>query len=99
MVKKLAQLSERCGTDALRVFEHTGPKGIRVLEAAGPDGVRIAPVFARHGKEAAWLIACPKRTALVLRRGDAAATALIRHRQVGETLIRQWGQPAAQALA
>lgn len=55
--------------------------------------------MARHGDEAIWIVAKPKRLAIFVKYGDDAANAMLRHNTLAEPIIERFGSTAASALA
>ena len=98
LAQRIERLALRHGDDAIRVVRRSGPLAMKALEEAGPHADDVVKLLVRHGDEALWIVAKPGRIAMFARYGDDAAEALIRHRLLAESLVEQFGHPAAQAM-
>ena len=98
LAPRIERLLVAHGEDAGDFIRKTGVAGIETLEKAGPHANDVLKLFARRGDEAIWIVAKPNRVAIFLKYGDSAADAMLRHRELAETLIERFEAPAARAL-
>ena len=99
LAKRLQSLAGRHGDEVLAAISRGGPNALKAIEEAGSQGGKVAQLFLNHGDEAAWLVQSPARMNLVLKHGDEAANALLRHRQIAEPIVKEFGPGGARALA
>lgn len=98
LAPRIERLLVANGEQAAPFIRKAGLEGIEALEKAGPQAGDILRLFARSGDEAMWVVAKPRRAALFLKHGNAAAEAMLRHGEVAETLIERFEGSAARAL-
>jgi hypothetical protein len=84
----------RYGDEVAPLVRTTGHRGFVALEQA-PDVIKL---FVRKGDEAVWVISEPKKLAIFLKHGDSAADALIKHPNIADDLVGQFGDEAVGAL-
>jgi hypothetical protein len=99
LARRLERLAAKHSDDVLRAATKANPEVIRLIEAAGAHGEVAAKLFGQYGDRAVWVTCKPARLALIVRHGDQAALALIRHRTLAEPVIEASGATAARALA
>lgn len=99
LASKIDDVVVRYGDDAATAVDRVGPRAFRLMSEAGENGTAATKLMARHGDDAIWIVAKPKRLAIFAKYGDDASEAMIRHRQIAETLIGQFGDDAAAALS
>jgi hypothetical protein len=99
LASRLERLAVSYGDDVFRAATKAGPEAVRLIESAGAHGDAAASLLGRYGDQAIWVAGKPARLALIVRHGDQAALALLRHRTLAEPLIESFGATAAQALA
>jgi hypothetical protein len=99
LARRLQRLVVTHGDDVFRAATKVGPEAIRLIESAGAHGEVAAKLLGRYGKQAVWVAGKPARLALIVRHGDQAALALLRHRTLAEPLIESFGATAARAIA
>jgi len=84
---------------AVTAAKKVGPRLFRLVEEVGEDEApRALKSLARRGDEAVWVVARPKSFALFAKYGDSAADAMIRHREISDPLIENYGMPMVRAL-
>ena len=100
LTRKLEDLATRYGErEALAAVEKVGPRAFRLLDEAGPEAAPQAlKLMARVGDDAVWVVSRPRSLALFTRHGDEAADAMLKHKEIAEGLIEQFGPSAARAL-
>jgi len=98
LARKLEVLTLKHGDEALVAIKKVGPRALRVAEEAGEHSAQAIKLMAKHGDEAAWLVAKGNRMSMIGRFGDDAAEAMLRHGEVAEPLIQTLGKPAAATL-
>ena len=89
----------RYGDEGISALRKVGPSAIGVIESAGEAAPACVKLMARHGDEAIWIVAKPKRLAIFVKYGDDAANAMLRHTELAEPMIERFGANAASALA
>ncbi len=94
-----AKLVSRFGDDGLKAFRKVGPKSLALADNAGAHADDAIRLLARKGDDAIFVVANPKRLALAARHGDEAADAMIKHGQIVEPVIEQFGKKAGKAAA
>ena len=96
---RMAWLASKHGDDVVSAaFRKVGPKASRILTEAGEQADTAVRLLARHGDEGASLAMRPSSLNLISRFGDEGADALVRHGNVGETLIGQFAEGGVKAL-
>jgi len=98
VAESTAKAVGKYGDDCLPFLRKTGHSGYRVLDDAGYKATDILKLYARKGDEAIWIISDPKKLAIFMKHGDAAADALIRHPSIAEDLIGKFGDNAVGAM-
>ena len=98
LAPRIERLLAAHGEQAAPFIRKAGVEGIEALEKAGPRAGDILKLFARSGDEAMWVVAKPRRVAIFLKHGDAAAQAMLRHGELAETLIERFEGSATKAL-
>jgi hypothetical protein len=100
LARRIESLAVRYGDEAIIAVRRGGPEAVSLVEAAGADGARALRVLAVHGEEgAARVLSRPVAMRQFLRLGDEAATVLVKHPGVAETLIERGEAQAVKALA
>lgn len=84
--------------DAIAAFRRVGPTTFRLVEEVGEHAPAPIKLTARGGDEAVWFVSRPHAPDLFVRHGDEAATALLKHRTVAESLLGRFDAPAVRAL-
>ena len=98
--RRTDELGGKFGPDGAAALAKANPATVaRWAQAAKPHETEVIKLFARHGDEATWIVSRPQRLAIFVQHGDDAATAMLRHREIIEPLLRAHGRPAAGALA
>jgi hypothetical protein len=95
---RIGKLAAEFGDDVAIAAKNVGPRAIDLIEAAGTQGTEAARLLARYGDDAVWVVGKPDRLGLVARYGDDAAEAMMRHGEITEPLLREYGGEAAAAL-
>ena len=95
---KIESLVARHGDEAVSAIRRVGPKAVEIAARSGNHSKDVVKLMARHGDESIWIISKPDRLALFIRYGDDAAEAMVRHRQMAATLVREFGGAGAQAI-
>jgi hypothetical protein len=100
LTRKLEELATKYGErEALVAVEKVGPRAFRLLDEAGAEAApQLLKLMARVGDDAVWIAARPRSLALFTRYGDDAADAMLKHKEIAEGLIEQFGPSAARAL-
>jgi hypothetical protein len=99
LARRIESFAARYGDEALIAVRRLGPEAFTAVEAAGSHGAQAVRVLARHGEEGAtWVLRRPKAMQQFLRYGDEAATVLVKHAGVAESLVERGGAGAVQAL-
>lgn len=98
LTEATAKVVTRYGDDALPLVRQSGHAGFTALESAGAKAPDIIKLYARKGDEAIWIISEPKKLAIFVKYGDSAAEALLKHPNISDTLIGQYGDDAVNAL-
>lgn len=96
--RRVEAVAARYGDEGLEAVRKIGPRSLTVIDAAGPQATDSVRLMARYGDEALSVVSRPSRMALVARHGDDAAEAMIRHGEIAEPLIGQYGAAAGSAL-
>src|SRR4051812_20448073 len=87
VARRLERLAVKHGDVVFRAATKAGPQAIRLIESAGAHGEVAARLLGQYGDRAIWVAGKPAHLALIVRHGDQAALALIRHRMLAEPLI------------
>jgi hypothetical protein len=95
---RIAGAASRHGDDAIHAVRAVGAKAITLADDAGEHGAKVMRLLARHGDEAAELLARPQGMRLFAQYGDDAAEALLRHKGIAEPVLEQFGTPAVRAM-
>lgn len=95
---RIAAAAARHGDDAIKAVGKVGPRALSLADEAGEHAPMVMRLLARHGDDAARVLAHPQGMAIVARFGDDAAEMLIKHHGIAEPLVERIGQPAVQAL-
>jgi LPXTG-motif cell wall-anchored protein len=100
LTERLSMLAARYGeTEALAAARKVGPRVFRVVEEAGEEAAPQAlRLMGRMGEDSLWIVARRQSMNLVTRYGDDAAAAILKHKEIAETLIEQLGPVGARAL-
>ena len=97
---RMTQLAAKHGDDLVsQAFRRVGPQAGKIAAEAGEQADVALRLLARHGDDAVRVAGQASARRLVGQYGDDAATALVRHGLVGETVIAQFAEPGAKALA
>jgi len=86
------------GNDALPLLRKSGHAGFTALDQAGAKAPEVIKLFARRGDEAIWVISEPRKLAIFIKHGDAAADALLKHPGIADNLIGRFGGDAIGAV-
>ena len=98
-MKRLDDQATRFGADTvLPAVRAAGPSALHVAARYGDEAGPIYRTFARWGTKAARVCDDPALGRLVIRHGDEAAEALVRHPGVADGLVTRFGDEAAGAL-
>jgi hypothetical protein len=87
------------GDEAVPFLKASGHAGFDALEQAGDKAPEVIKLYLKRGDEAVWIISKPEKLAIFIKHGDTAAEALIKHPGIADSLIAQYGDDAAGALA
>lgn len=97
--RRMAQLAAKHGDDLVAAaFKRVGPRAGRVVGEAGEHSGVALRLLARHGDDALPLVGRASALKAVSRYGDDAASAIIKHGSVGETLVESFATKGAEAL-
>ena len=86
------------GDVALPLLRQSGQAGLSALEQAGTKLPEVTRLIARKGDEALWITNEPRKLAIILKHGDQAANALLKHPGIADSMIGRYGEPAAEVL-
>lgn|GEM_PF-2322792 len=100
LAQRIEAAAIAAGDDVFRAVRRGGIHHLQLIEQAGPLAARAATLLAVHGEAAAvHIVRKPEIMALVVRLGDDAAVAIVRHPGPAEKVLHRHGAPAAPALA
>ena len=100
LAAKMAQLAAKHGDDVVvAAFKKVGPRAGRIVSEAGEHGNIALRLLATHGDDALPIVAKAATLKAVAHYGDDAATAILKHGNVGEELIEHFAKEGAEALA
>ena len=100
LVTKMSSLATRHGDDVVAMaFKKVGPKAGKIVSEAGEQGDVALRLIARHGDDALPAAAKLSSLKLISSYGDDAADAIVRHGSVGESVVEQFAESGAKALA
>ncbi|MCA9211745.1 MAG: hypothetical protein KDB27_01675 [Planctomycetales bacterium] len=99
LARKGELLAAKYGDEAFAALKKVGPRTFQLADDAGEFGGKAVQLMAKHGDEAIWVARNPNRLKLVAAHGDDAALAMIRHGQIAEPLIVNFGDDAARAIS
>lgn len=98
VASRIESLAARYGDDAVLAVQKVGPRAFAM--ASGPHAAHAVRILARHGEQGAVrILSRPTAMNHVLKYGDDAAEALVKHPGVAEPLISKTGQQAVTALS
>jgi len=96
---RMMQLAARHGDDVVAAaFKRVGPRAGKIVGEAGEHGGVALRLLAKHGDDALPLVTKAASLKAVARFGDDAATALLKHGSVGESLVEQFAKEGVEAL-
>ena len=100
LARKMETLATKYGErEAMAAVERVGPRAFRLVEEAGEDAApQAVKLMGRVGDDAVWVIGRKRSLSLFTRYGDDAADAMLKHREIAEGLIEQFGASSARAL-
>jgi len=100
LARRMETLATKYGDEVVvDAAKKVGPQVFRLVEEVGEDGApKALKLMARRGDEAVWVVSRPKSFAIFVKYGDDAADAMIRHRELAESLIENYGTPMTRAL-
>jgi hypothetical protein len=97
---KMMRLAARHGDDVVaRALKKVGPRAGKIATEAGEHGGVALRLLAKHGDDAVPLVTRAAALKAVAHYGDDAARALLKHGQIGETLVERLGKEGVEALA
>jgi hypothetical protein len=97
---KMTQLAGKYGDDVVvAAFKKVGPRAGRIVGEAGEHGAVALRLLAQHGDDALPIVARATTLKAVAHYGDDAATAILKHGNVGEEMIERFAHEGAEALA
>jgi len=100
MAVKMTQLAAKHGDDVVvAAFKKVGPQAGRIVSEAGEHGGVALRLLAKHGDDALPIVAKATTLKAVAHYGDDAATAILKHGNVGEEIIERFAHEGAEALA
>jgi len=88
----------RHSDEVLPLLRKSGHAGFTALDEAGAKAPEVIKLYARRGDEAIWVISEPKKLAIFIKHGDAAADALLKHPGIADNLIGRFGGDAVGAM-
>lgn len=95
---RIAGAAARYGDDAIRAVRVVGPRALSLADEAGANAPKVIQLLAKHGDDAARVLAHPSGMSIFSRYGDEAVEILMKHKGVAEPLVESVGQPAINAL-
>jgi len=100
LATKMETLAAKYGEkETVSAVEKVGPRAFRLVEEVGEDSApKAIKLMDRVGEDSIWIIARKKSMAIFLKYGDDAADAMIKHKEIAEELIEQFGPSSARAL-
>ncbi|GBD36503.1 hypothetical protein HRbin36_01628 [bacterium HR36] len=99
LARRIERLAFKHGDEVIQLAKKGGPAAIHAVEEAGERAPRLLKFYAQHGENALWVISRPQSMTFFLKHGEDAGVALMRHGQVVEPVIEQWGTSGAKAFA
>lgn len=100
LASKMMQLAARQGDDVVAAaLKKVGPRAGKIAAEAGEHSGVALRLLGRYGANAVPLVMRKASLKAVARYGDDATVALLKHGQIGDTLIQRWGKGGAEALA
>jgi hypothetical protein len=100
LASKMAQLAARHGDDVVAAaLKKVGPRAGKIATEAGEHSGVALRLLGKYGDDAVPLVARRASLKAVSRYGDDAVAALMKHGQIGETLVERLGKEGAEALA
>lgn len=98
LTRKVEVLVAKYGDDSATALRNVGPRSFRLIQEAGENGTLSVKMLAKYGDQAVWVVSKPSRMSMIARYGDEAADAMIKHGEMAEPLINQFGASATRAL-
>jgi hypothetical protein len=95
---RLEKAAAKYGDEVFDATRKVGPRALRLLDDAAEHAPEAARLLSRYGDEAVYLASRKTGLALVKRFGDDAAESIIKHGEIAEPLLTNFGAPAARAL-
>ncbi len=100
LAKKMATLAARHGDDVVvTAFKRVGPRAAKLASEAGEHSATALNLLSRYGDDGIRLASRPKALQLATKFGDDVAEPLLKHGDVGERLVEQFGKDGVQALS
>jgi hypothetical protein len=100
MAGKMMRLAARHGDDVVATaLKKVGPRAGKIATEAGEHGGVALRLLAKHGDDAIPVVTRAAALKAVAHYGDDAARALLKHGQIGETLVERLGKEGVEALA
>jgi hypothetical protein len=100
LAKKMTTLAVRHGDDVVvAAFRRVGPRAAKLASEAGEHSAVALKLLGRYGDDGIRLASRPKALQLAAKFGDDVAEPLLRHGDVGERLIEQFGADGVAALS
>ncbi|MBY0589143.1 hypothetical protein K2X85_18365 [bacterium] len=100
LTSKITQLAAKHGDDLVAsALKKVGPRVAKITADAGEHGGVALRLLAQHGDKAVGITLKKGSLATIERFGDNAATAILKHGSVGESVIGQFGREGVEALA
>ncbi len=97
---RVTRLAAKHGDDLVsQAFRKVGPRAGKIATEAGGQADVALRLLARHGDDALAVASKASARQLVGQFGDDAATALVRHGSVGESVVGQFAEQGAKAMA
>jgi hypothetical protein len=97
---RMTHLAAKHGDELVsQAFRRVGPQAGAIAAEAGEQANVALRLLAQYGDDAVRVASQPSARQLVAHYGDDAATALVRHGVVGESVIDEFAEQGAKALA
>jgi hypothetical protein len=100
LATRIGTLAAKYGEEeSVNAVKKVGPRVFRVVEEVGEKNAPQAmKLMARAGEDSLWVVARKRSMAIFMKYGDDAADAMLRHKEIAEPLIEQFGDSAVKAL-
>jgi len=98
LTRQIQTVATKYGDEGLEAARKVGPRSFKLIEESGENGPEAVRLMAKYGGDAVCVVGKKSRLAISTKYGDDAANAMIKHGEIAEPLINEFGKPAATAL-